>query len=42
MGAMAASVSLVSGETGEGVDGLWSRIAHILEQQKDDVVAGPG
>jgi hypothetical protein len=30
------------GETGEGVDGLWSHIAHILEQQKDDVVAGPG
>ena len=31
-----ASVSLVSGLTGEGVDGLWSRIARVLTVAKDD------
>jgi hypothetical protein len=27
---------MVSGETGEGVDALWSRIAHVLSQPKGD------
>jgi GTP-binding protein len=35
-----ASVSLVSGATGDGVDALWSRIAHAIT--KDDGTAGPG
>jgi GTP-binding protein len=34
--ATGASVSLVSGTTGEGVDALWSRIAHAIAVRKDD------
>jgi GTP-binding protein len=41
MGVKAASVSMVSGESGEGVDALWSRIAHTLEQPKGDCGAEP-
>jgi GTP-binding protein len=37
----AASVSMVSGETGEGVDALWLRIAHTLVQPKGDAGAEP-
>ena len=37
--ATGASVSLVSGATGEGVDALWSRIAHAIGQ-KDDGATG--
>jgi GTP-binding protein len=35
-----ASVSLVSGVTGEGVDALWSRIAHALGVAKPDAATG--
>jgi GTP-binding protein len=42
LGQRSASVSMASGETGEGVDALWSRIAHALKVQKDDTGAGPG
>jgi len=38
--AAGASVSLVSGATGEGVDALWSRIGHALGVRKDDATAG--
>jgi GTP-binding protein len=31
-----ASVSLVSGQTGDGVDELWLRVAHALIPRKDD------
>jgi GTP-binding protein len=34
-GQRAASVTMASGETGEGVDALWSRIAYALKVQKD-------
>jgi len=37
--ARGASVSLVSGATGEGVDALWSRIGHALKVRKDDDAA---
>jgi GTP-binding protein len=37
--ASGASVSLVSGTTGEGVDAIWSRIAHAIGERKDDVAA---
>jgi len=40
LGQMAATVSMASGETGEGVDTIWSRIAQALKARKDD--AGPG
>ncbi len=39
---MATSVFLVSGETGDGVDGLWSSIAHETKSRKGDAPAGPG
>jgi GTP-binding protein len=42
LGQMSASVSMASGETGEGVDALWSRIAHALKARKDDAGSGPG
>ena len=42
LGQMSASVSMASGETGEGVDVLWSRIAHALKVRKDDAEHGPG
>lgn len=41
-GAMAASVFLVSGETGDGVDALWAGIAAVLESGKGDAWPGPG
>jgi GTP-binding protein len=34
--AAGAAVAMVSGVTGEGVDELWSRIARILTEDKDD------
>jgi GTP-binding protein len=40
--AMATSVFLVSGETGEGVDGLWSSIAHVIKNRKGDGAAWSG
>lgn len=36
---IAASVFLASGETGEGVDGLWSSIAHAIKSRKGDGTA---
>jgi GTP-binding protein len=43
LGQMVTSVSMASGETGEGVDALWARIAHALKVRKDDLAApGPG
>jgi GTP-binding protein EngB required for normal cell division len=42
LGQMAATVSMASGETGEGVDTIWSRIAHALKARKDDAGPGPG
>jgi GTP-binding protein len=42
LGRTPASVSLASGETGEGVDTLWSHIAHALKAQKGDVAPGSG
>ena len=42
LGQMSASVSLASGETGEGVDTLWARIAYALKVRKDDAEPGPG
>jgi GTP-binding protein len=39
---MAASVFLVSGHTGDGVDGLWSSIVHVVKSRKGDAVAAPG
>jgi len=42
LGQMSASVSLASGETGEGVDALWARIAYALKVWKDDAGPGPG
>jgi GTP-binding protein len=40
--ATGASVSLVSGATGEGVDALWSRIAHAIAVRKGDAGTGSG
>jgi GTP-binding protein len=40
--ARGASVSLVSGATGEGVDALWSRIGHAVGVRKDDAADGSG
>jgi GTP-binding protein len=40
LGQMATSVSMASGQTGEGVDALWSRIAHALKAPKDDAEPG--
>jgi hypothetical protein len=31
---------MASGETGEGVDALWSRIAYALKVRKDDEEPG--
>jgi GTP-binding protein len=42
LGQRSASVSLASGETGEGVDALWARIAYALKVRKDDAEPGPG
>ncbi len=42
LGQMSASVSMASGETGEGVDALWARIAYALKANKDDVEPDPG
>ncbi|HEY5283902.1 MAG TPA: ribosome biogenesis GTP-binding protein YihA/YsxC [Polyangia bacterium] len=42
LGRRPATVSLASGETGDGVDALWSRIAHAIKAQKDDVEPGSG
>jgi GTP-binding protein len=42
LGQMSASVSMASGQTGDGVDALWSRIAHELKARKDDAEPGPG
>jgi GTP-binding protein len=39
---LATSVFLVSGETGDGVDGLWSSIVHALRSRKGDGAAVPG
>jgi GTP-binding protein len=39
---MAESVFLVSGETGDGVDGLWSSIAHVIKSRKGDVAPASG
>jgi GTP-binding protein len=39
---MAASVFFVSGETGEGVDGLWASIVHVIKSGKGDAAAVPG
>jgi GTP-binding protein len=41
-GPMAASVSMASGQTGEGVDAIWARIAHALDAQKRDGSRGSG
>ena len=40
--AMAASVFLVSGETGDGVEGLWSSIVHAVRNRKGDGTAQSG
>ena len=40
--AMAASVFLVSGETGDGVEGLWSSIVHAVRNRKGDETAQSG
>jgi GTP-binding protein len=40
--ATGASVTLVSGATGEGVDGLWRRIAHEIGDGKDDDAGASG
>lgn len=42
LGPVAASVSLASGQTGEGVDAIWVRIAHALDAQKGDSTVGSG
>ena len=45
LGQRSATVSMASGQTGDGVDALWSRIAHELKVRKDDLGkddAGPG
>jgi GTP-binding protein len=42
LGALAASVSLASGQTGEGVDAIWARIGHALDAQKGDSAIGSG
>lgn len=42
VGGMAASVFLVSGETGDGVDGLWSSIAHVIKVRKSDAAPALG
>jgi GTP-binding protein len=42
LGQMSASVSMASGETGEGVDALWARIAYALKARKDDAEPEPG
>jgi GTP-binding protein EngB required for normal cell division len=34
LGQVAALVTMASGETGEGVDALWSRIVYALKVQK--------
>jgi len=39
---MAESVFLVSGETGDGVDGLWSSIAHVIKSRKGDDAPASG
>ena len=39
---LGASISLVSGETSEGMAALWSRIAQAVAEQKDDVTPGSG
>jgi GTP-binding protein len=40
--ALGASVALVSGQTGEGVAALWSRILHALRTAKDDAAPASG
>ncbi len=42
LGQMSASVSMASGETGEGVGALWGRIAHALGTRKGDAEPEPG
>jgi len=42
LGRMPATVSLASGETGDGVDALWSRIAYAIKARKDDAEPGSG
>jgi GTP-binding protein len=42
VGAMAASVFMASGQTGDGVDGLWSSIVHVIKARKGDAVVAPG
>jgi GTP-binding protein len=42
LGPLAASVSLASGQTGEGVDAIWARISYALDAQKGDSDVGSG
>jgi len=42
LGPLAASVSLASGQTGEGVDAIWARIGYALDAQKSDSAVGSG
>ena len=42
VGGMAAAVFFVSGETGEGADGLWTSIVHVIKSGKGDAAAVPG
>ena len=42
MGAMASSVLLASGQTGDGVDSLWSSIVHVIQSRKGDAATTPG
>ena len=42
LGPIAASVSLASGQTGEGVDAIWARIGYALDAHKGDSEVGSG
>lgn len=42
MAGMASSVFMVSGQTGDGVEGLWSSIVHVIKSGKDDVAPASG
>ena len=42
LGPLAASVSLASGQTGEGVYAIWARIGYALDAQKSDSDVGSG
>ncbi len=39
---ISASVFMVSGQTGDGIDGLWSSIVHAIKSRKGDEPVAPG